>query len=135
MHARAWGLIAGIRGGTRTSRTSRAERRIRAAAVAVGLLSQAVLWATYYYATGGCMCSVDGAPGPPTAAWIHPTLLVLSAPIGWLPFMPPIPLVTGPLLNLIAWTAGVYAVLKVTVTLTQSVRSSRAPSPRPPARL
>lgn len=131
MYARAWGLIAGIRAGPRAPR---AERRIRAAAAAVGLLSQAVLGATYYYATGGCMCSVDGAPGPSTAAWIHPTLLVLSAPIRWLPFIPPVPLVTGPLLNLIAWTAGVYAGLKAAHAVARATASLRAPSPRPPVR-
>lgn len=53
MHARARGLIAGIRGGTRRSRVSHSERRIRVAAVAVALLSQTALWSTYDYFTGG----------------------------------------------------------------------------------
>jgi hypothetical protein len=129
MPARAWGLI-----GPQRPRAPRAERRTRAAAIAVGLLSQTVLWATYYYVTNGCMCSVDGAPEPATSAWIYPTLLVTSAPAQWLPLVLPVPYVTGTLLNLAAWTVAAYTVLKAAQVLARSASMLRARPPRPHGR-
>jgi hypothetical protein len=93
------GLAAGV---WNNPPAPRVELRKLVAAVAVAVLSQAVLWGTYAYATDGCFCAITGSTGFPTAAWIYPTLRVTSAPALWVYLPLPLPYLTGTLLNVAA---------------------------------
>jgi hypothetical protein len=106
-----------------TAAPSRAvnDLRLLALALALGAVVQGVMWIGYGVATEWCFCAIDGAPTPNPPGWLIRTITIAAWPVDRLPNLPAV-VITGPLINLIIWTAAFFAVLKPVTVLVHRLR-------------